>query len=63
MQTRNNVTRVRVEPRPCDEQGRRKNNAIILSAPLPTTVLDAITAKDGSTVRYVNTVRNASIFA
>ena len=32
---RNNVTRVRVEPRPFD-QGRRKNDAFTHSATLPT---------------------------
>ena len=35
MQGRNNVTRVRVEPRPFD-QGRRKNDAFTHSATLPT---------------------------
>ena len=35
IQGRNNVTRVRVEPRPID-QGRRKNDAFTHSATLPT---------------------------
>ena len=35
IQGRNNVTRVRVEPRSCD-QGRRKNDAFTHSATLPT---------------------------
>ena len=35
IQGRNNVTRVRVEPRSCD-QGRRWNAAFTLSATLPT---------------------------
>ena len=37
IQGRNNVTRVRVEPRPFD-QGRRKNDAFTHSATLPTLV-------------------------
>ena len=36
MQERNNVTRLRVEPRSCD-QSRRKNDAITHSAMLPTS--------------------------
>ena len=45
IQGRNNVTRVRVEPRSCD-RGRRKNDAFTLSATLPTAdagmVVDAL---------------------
>ena len=37
IQGRNNVTRVRVEPKPFD-QGRRKNDAFTHSATLPITV-------------------------
>ena len=36
IQERNNLTKVRDEPRLCD-QGRRKNDTFTLSATLPTT--------------------------
>ena len=41
IQGRNNVTRVRVEPRPFD-QGRRKNDALTHSATLPLTMFQFI---------------------
>ena len=41
IQGRNNVTRVRVEPRPFD-QGRRKNDAFTHSATLPTIVNEKV---------------------
>ena len=51
IQGRNNMTRVRVEPRPFD-QGRRKNDALTHSATLPTKN-DALTQRCHILLQYV----------
>ena len=43
IQRRNNLTRVRVEPRSCD-QLRRRNDAFTISAKLPTKIMKIIKA-------------------